>query len=1827
MKKLLTLAIATAFSQNFILAQTATLSEPLQSFSILSGTSVTSKQITTVEGSVGAIGTVDSTVRAIDTTLQGSVCVTQRALDSFNVVRNRLRQMPAQNLGTNTLSNATLTSGTYKVNSSLTMSGTITLTGDSTSVYVFNVDRSLTFDANTQLILSGGVKSENVFFNVDSSVKILDSAVICGNILADGTICCSKDISATGARLMSSDSVCLINTKDTLGIISDRLVVFGGTCGCTIDLGQGDTCANNITMSDSVIWFKFVADSQRVKITVNGDSLSSVMLYAGTCNNLQLIFSKTFSDTFTIDTIGFVVGNTYYLRIQKDTASATTISSLCIKNLTPWIEFCATSGSNTCCTTWIPYITPCPTSPCFKYCAGQSITFALDAFSQTFVNSGSCGSTSGVVFLTPGASPASTSGLISPTSSWTVTYNTPGTYMIEAVACPFNGVDDSGGFLSRNCVTITILPRPAVDAGPNQTVCFGSCVTIGGNPTASGGTGPYTYSWSPSTGLSCVTCPNPVSCPQVTTTYTVIVTNVNGCSASDQVTVTVSPAITITIGPAQTICNGTCATITASATGGTPPLTYTWSGPSGIICGPSPAPSCSSVVVCPTTTTGYTFTVTDAAGCKKTNTVLIIVFPKPIVNAGPDQTICSGCQNGSANLTATVSSGTSPYTFSWSPSTGLNNPNISNPIACPTATTNYTVTVTDSKGCKGTDVVTVFVKPLPTITVGSNQSVCNNGCVTLSASSSAGNYSWSPSTGLSCTSCSNPVACVTATTNYTVTTTGANGCTASATVTVTLNPSPTANAGPDKTICGIGNCVTLNGSGGGTYAWLPATGLSCTNCSTPQACPATNTTYTLTVTNGFGCTSSDVVNVTVGNIPVTPVIAGNPNDCNTLTASTYSVSNTVAGVTYSWAASGGTIVPPATGANVSVNWNLTSPSSLPCTSCSKGPGSLTVTATNSSGCSSTGALLVFPCCKQYAGVTLFDASNTSVLAVASTYSVFGSGPPFTVTNFPFTINGTFTVNANINFINCKIDLSPDSKIVINPGASLTLTSSGNTGGQTILRAGTCCSVMWDGIYITGNTAHLITNSTGALQTTIQDAKNAVVSNNGGDYQITNTLLQRNNIDIVVNPYSLANTSTIKKSTLKTGTTPLLPYIANSQCKSALLRTNIGVQINTVAGIQIGVATLGNTNTFDIMDYGIYSTTSKITVYNNTFQNITFTSLSPLNGIGVYALGGKFLSPPPMGVTVGGGSANQPNTFTNCSSGVWVQRFMPSTKIDNNIFNNNFLVGSAVITCPSSTIDISSNTFNNGCAIPLNYAIACTDAFNSTTTIFKNTIAQTCTTLNGPTTGIYVANGVLPNMNLTIQDNTISNPRTGIWMINVSGPVAAMPLAVTNTITISKQGSFYTAAAPHYGIRLQGCSNVKVKQNTITQNAVPAVTPTFAMTKTLLGINVENSLGCIVGSSNTITKFGSGGYIYGNCNPSTLACNNLNSCYYGFNFDGPLATNFSAAVGDQIRDASLTPRPTANVWTGSINSDLGGFIQPTINWFENNPSPPTTVGLAPLSLVGNAVTVTGNNDICYQFKIPAQAQRGMLRSIVAQQNNYVSLTAQNLTLEHKFALKTLRENPQWMHQNNPDDTLFQNFYARMMASNLGKLGLINDTIANGHINDAININNTIIDTNALNANRKTVNLIYLSTWAQGILSFSSADSATLYSIAIEEPLEFGDAVYSARVMLGIDPNNAGNRIREDIPVINISKAKEISISKVYPNPNDGTMQINYSLEEGQIGKLIIYDLTGRKLNTYSLQEGEHNTLKISEGALKNGVYFYEIIVNGEMIEQDKIVIIK
>lgn len=231
-------------------------------------------------------------------------------------------------------------------------------------------------------------------------------------------------------------------------------------------------------------------------------------------------------------------------------------------------------------------------------------------------------------------------------------------------------------------------------------------------------------------------------------------------------------------------------------------------------------------------------------------------------------------------------------TFSWAPSSGLSCTTCANPVATPTVTTTYTVTASGS--CiSGTDTITINItSPGAPTASASSTSICPGDSTVLSVNG-GNSFSWAPSTGLSCTTCPNPVATPTVATTYTVI---ASGTCISGTATVTISmttPGPPTVTAANPSIC-IGTSTTLSVNGGNTFTWSPSTDLSCTTCPNPVASPTTTTTYSVVAFgNCIGGTGTVTVNVT---LPPDPNATGGTTLCGSNTAQL----SASGGTTYTW---------------------------------------------------------------------------------------------------------------------------------------------------------------------------------------------------------------------------------------------------------------------------------------------------------------------------------------------------------------------------------------------------------------------------------------------------------------------------------------------------------------------------------------------------------------------------------------------------------------------------------------------------------------------------------------------------------------------------------------------------------------------------------------------------------------------------------------------------------------------------------------------------------------------------------------------------------------
>ncbi|KAF0198146.1 MAG: hypothetical protein FD166_1497, partial [Bacteroidetes bacterium] len=428
-------------------------------------------------------------------------------------------------------------------------------------------------------------------------------------------------------------------------------------------------------------------------------------------------------------------------------------------------------------------------------------------------------------------------------------------------------------------------PTPLVaNAGADVAICSGLTTQLNGS-------GGVLYSWSPATGLNNAGIANPIASPDVTTTYTLTVTNASGqCSSTDQVVVTVKPSPEVQVSPTETeICRGTETTLVASGADN-----YVWN-PGGAVS--------SSISVSPVSNSSYTVTGTALNGCTGVATATVIVMPVPsAVNAGADASI-GLCGTFQLQGSASASGSGEPLSYSWSPASGLSNPDISNPVFTPvnSGTFTYTLTVSGTNGCSSTDEMT--------ITVAEGLSVSgitgNNSCqstpdgsinITTDGGTAPFTYSWTGPNGYSSNDedLQNIVAG-----NYQVVITDDSDCTLTQSFTVaTINdilaPVPDVTTLPEITgecLAAVLSAPTATDNCSGTITGTTSDPLS----YNAQG----NYTITWIFDDGNGNSSTAQQSVIVDDVtaPVAPVLADVTGECSASVAAPVAEDNCAGSIT------------------------------------------------------------------------------------------------------------------------------------------------------------------------------------------------------------------------------------------------------------------------------------------------------------------------------------------------------------------------------------------------------------------------------------------------------------------------------------------------------------------------------------------------------------------------------------------------------------------------------------------------------------------------------------------------------------------------------------------------------------------------------------------------------------------------------------------------------------------------------------------------------------------------------------------------------------------
>ena len=534
-------------------------------------------------------------------------------------------------------------------------------------------------------------------------------------------------------------------------------------------------------------------------------------------------------------------------------------------------------------------------------------------------------------------------------------------------------------------------------------VCFGDCdAAIDALPQ--GGTGPYTYRWN--TGA---TTPAIVGIPSGT--YSVTITDANGCTSSATGTVANPPLVTLTTTIVSPSCGGANGSATATATGGRPPFSYRWSnGQVG------------------QTVTGlsvgtYYVTATDAKGCNKSAPVVIISNAGFTVAITQTNASCGG-SNGSA--TATATGGIAPLRYLWS--TGATTQTINNLVAG-----NYTVTVTDNTGCSASATTTINAVGSLTISMTSTNAACGitNGTVTATPTSGTAPFRYLWNTGAT----TQTIGTLAAGT-YNVTVTDANGCTASGQKSIIQTSSFDVNLDVRNIVCngeanGQITAMVMGGSAPYTYSWSNGGNVA-------VIANLGVATYTVTVTDQSGCTAIKSASITQPTA-VTASIAATMTSCGTANGSAVvTAGGGTPGYTYQWT-NGGTT------ASIS----------------GLGAGAYTVSVTDSKGCRATATTSITASTNLDASGTVTNVKcnggNTGAIAlvvsgatgtVTYTWNTGATTP--SVSNL---ISGNYSVTIN-DSRNCSVvkQFSVGQPNALIASVSGTMTSCGASNGSATASA-------------------------------------------------------------------------------------------------------------------------------------------------------------------------------------------------------------------------------------------------------------------------------------------------------------------------------------------------------------------------------------------------------------------------------------------------------------------------------------------------------------------------------------------------------------------------------------------------------------------------------------------------------------------------------------------------------------------------------------------------------------------------------------------------------
>ena len=1245
--------------------------------------------------------------------------------------------------------NFTVNAGTYAY--------TVTDANGCSSITSITITEPTTFSAssnNTPILCNGGTSDVSVSGNggtlpyTGTGTFTVNAGTYTYNISDANGCAASTSITVTEPTLLVASStatsiLCNGGTADITISATGGTAPYNGTGTFTVNAGtysytvtdaNGCTATTSITITEPPL---LTASNSNTPILCNGGT--STVTISGNGGTLPYTGTGNFTE----------VAGTYTYTVT-DANGCTATTSITITE--PTVLTSTSSATAILCNGGNSTVTVSGNGGTLPYTGTGSFTEVAGSYTYTITDANGCTASTSITISEPTLLQASstataiacnggTADITVSAIGGTAPYTGTGTFTVNAGSYSYT-VTDANGCTASTSINVGQAAALTISLSANPILCNGGNTSI--DVVGGGGTLPYTGTGSFTVNAG---------------TYNYTITDANGCSATDLITITEPTLLTSSSIATTILCFGNTSTVTVAANGGT--LPYTGTGTFTEVAG------------------SYTYNITDANGCI-TSTFITITEPTLFTIAASNSPIL--CNGGTSDVTISGNGGTLPYT-----GTG-------------TFTVNagaYNYTITDANGCAAS---TSLIISEPTLLVGSSTNtpiLCNGSTSDISVSATggtapyngtgtftvnAGSYTYnitdangcltstsitvSEPTLLVAASSATPILCFGGTADITVSATGgtapyngtgtftvtagtytytvtdANGCTSITSITISEPTLFTIGASNTQILCNGGTSdVTISGNGG----TLPYTGIG--NFTVNAG------TYNYTITDANGCTASTSLTISEPTLLVassanTPILCNGGTSDITVSATGGTAPYNGTGTFTVNAGAYNYTITDANGCATSTSITVTEPTLLVAASSAtpilcfggtaditvsatggtapyNGTGTFTVTAgtytytvTDANGCTSTTSITITE-------PTLFTigASNTPILCNGGTSDVTISGNGGTL---PYTGTGTFTVNAgayNYTITDANGCAASTSLIISEP--TLLVASSANT---PILCNGGTSDIT---VSATGGTAPY--NGTGTFTV------------NAGAYN-----------------YTITDANGCATSTSITVTEPTLLVAASSATPILCFGGTADITVSATGGTApyngTGTFTVtAGTYTYTVTDANGCTSTTSITITEPTLFTIGASNTPILcnGGTSDVTISGNGGTLPYTGTgtfTVNAGAYNYTITDANgCTA---------STSL--NISEPTLLVGSSSntpILCFGGTADISVSA--NGGTLPYTGTGTFTvnaGAYNYTITDANGCVTSTSITVSAPT--LLVGNATASSISCNGGTATVSVSATG-----------------------------------------------------------------------------------------------------------------------------------------------------------------------------------------------------------------------------------------------------------------------------------------------------------------------------------------------------------------------------------------------------------------------------------------------------------------------------------